>query len=303
MLRSLIAAAALTSCLAVEPQVDRGQVLVYKQLSAPETQDFLVVGKPFVVTFFVFNMGSCAAAPRRQRGNPRRVLQPPRRGRAPRNARCSARAGVPLSWACPIAGPLASPRPPRPLPPPLHPTPLAGKGDALNVKVKDTFPTESFEFVSGETEKTWATLARCVPRRGRGGLPCEVGVVDRAPGRQRSSPPHSHASTTPTRPTCSGANETFSVTLKPKTAGTLKPARAQVDYQYVAEGEDETVDVTAFSTSPGPLTIVTLAAYSRYTATFTTELAVAAAAAAFAIFFPARMYRAAKAANGGKKRA
>jgi hypothetical protein len=97
---------------AVEPQVDRGNVLVYKELRAPETNDVLVVGKPFTVTYHVFNMG---------------------------------------------------------------------KGDAIDVNVKEEFPADSFEFVAGASEKTWAVLAGCVssvraPRRAApGGVPRAAG--------------------------------------------------------------------------------------------------------------------------------
>ena len=54
---ALVAAALVAGASAVEPQVDRGNVLVYKELRAPETKDILVVGKPFTVTYMVFNMG------------------------------------------------------------------------------------------------------------------------------------------------------------------------------------------------------------------------------------------------------
>lgn len=92
------------------------------------------------------------------------------------------------------------------------------------------------------------------------------------------------------------------MTLKPKVTGVLQTARAQVDYQYLAE-EDEPVDVTAYSTTPGRVEIVTQALYARYTATFTTEIAVALAAAALVVAWPAKIWGAAKAVNGGKKRA
>ena len=57
----LAAAAALSSARAgenVEPQLDRGNVLVHKQLKAPATKDILVVGKNFSATYYVFNMVS-----------------------------------------------------------------------------------------------------------------------------------------------------------------------------------------------------------------------------------------------------
>ena len=85
--------ATLASATTVEPQVDRGNVMVYKELRAPKTKDIVVAGNNFTVTYFVFNLG---------------------------------------------------------------------KGSALNVKVSDKYPSESFDLLEGSAEKTWVDLPRFV---------------------------------------------------------------------------------------------------------------------------------------------
>lgn len=59
-MRTALIASFAALAAAVEPQMDRGQILTWKELKAPETKDILVVGKPFEVTYFVFNMGAFA---------------------------------------------------------------------------------------------------------------------------------------------------------------------------------------------------------------------------------------------------
>jgi len=115
----------------------------------------------------------------------------------------------------------------------------------------------------------------------------------------------------PAHPPCpvySGANETFSVTLKAKAAGALKSTRATVDYKYLAaaelDEEDELVDVNSFSTLPGVggvLTAVTPAAYSSSTASYSAETAVAAAGAIIAIAWPFKIWSSAKAINDKRR--
>lgn len=92
MLRALLAGLLATVAASkLETQLDRANVLVYKELRAPGTQDILVVGRNFSVTYYVMNLG---------------------------------------------------------------------EGDAINVKVKDDWPFESFDVVEGAAERTWVTLPR-----------------------------------------------------------------------------------------------------------------------------------------------
>lgn len=60
---ALAAVAAVSAAASVEPQLDRGNVLVHKQLAAPATQNILVVGKNFTATYYVFNMASAGCGP------------------------------------------------------------------------------------------------------------------------------------------------------------------------------------------------------------------------------------------------
>lgn len=95
------------------------------------------------------------------------------------------------------------------------------------------------------------------------------------------------------------------VTLKPKVTGTLAAARASVDYQYKAideaSGEEETVDVSSYSTTPGRVEIATETAYKRYTADYTRELSGFAAGAVIALLWPWRIWTAARATNAAAR--
>ena len=108
---------------------------------------------------------------------------------------------------------------------------------------------------------------------------------------------------------CSGANETFSVVIRPKVTGVMQAARAVVDYQYKtasaeADEEEEIVDVTSYSTAPGRVEIITESLYHKVTATYETELSVALAGAVIALLWPYRIWKAASAENAaaGKRR-
>jgi hypothetical protein len=61
-MRSLAAALAVVAAAAsVAPQIDRANLIVYKELRAPESQDILVIGRPFTVTYAVVNVGKTTA--------------------------------------------------------------------------------------------------------------------------------------------------------------------------------------------------------------------------------------------------
>jgi len=85
LLRAVLAAALVACASALEAQVDRGNVLVYKTVAFTQIaeksdaglleREVLVVGVPFKVTYLVFNLGAWrgAARGRRQGGCPRHV--------------------------------------------------------------------------------------------------------------------------------------------------------------------------------------------------------------------------------------